>query len=123
MHHSRAEYLHPACALAAGTTRAVAKLAFDIHLGRGLREREVARTEASLRLAEEPVGEVGQRRLEIDKAHSFIDSQSFDLREHRRVRSVEEIPAVRVTGAQNSDRRLELLHRADLDRGRVSSEH
>src|SRR5688572_4626728 len=112
MHHSRPEYLHPAGALAAGAAGSVTELALHVHLRRGLREREVARPEARLRLAEESVGEMSQRRLEIDEADAFIDCQAFNLGEHRRVRGVEEIAAVRVPRTENPYRRLELLHRA-----------
>src|SRR5687768_1883393 len=54
MDHARAQDLHPSRALAPGTSRAVTELALDIHLGRRLRERKKARTEARLRLAEQP---------------------------------------------------------------------
>src|SRR5450830_1338138 len=57
MHHPGAEYLHPAGALAAWAPRPVTQLALHIHLGRRLREREIARAETCLRLAEEFVGE------------------------------------------------------------------
>ena len=55
-----------------------------------------------------------QSRLEVDEADSFIDRQPLDLREHRRVRGVEEIATVGVAGTQDANRRLELLHGADL---------
>src|SRR3984893_8986333 len=111
MHHSRPEYLHPAGALAARAAGPVTQLALNVHLGRRLSEREIAWPEARFRLAEEPVGEMGQRRLEIDEAYPLVDRQAFDLREHRRVRCVEEIPAVGVPRTEDPDRRLEFLHR------------
>src|SRR3954464_3211527 len=119
MHHSRAEYLHPAGALAARTSRPVTQLALHVHLRRGLGEREVAGTEPRLRLAEEAIGEMGECRLEIDEADAFVDRQSLDLGEHRRVGRVEEVTTVCVAGTQNPDRWLELLHGADLHRRRV----
>src|SRR4051812_45633501 len=106
MHHSRAEYLHPAGALAARTSRAVTQLALHVHLRRRLGEREVAGPEPRLRLAEEPIGEMGERRLEVDEADALVDRQSFDLGEHRRVGCVEEVTTVGVARTQDSDRRL-----------------
>src|SRR5256885_4319021 len=116
MHHSRAEYFHPARSLAARAAGAVTELALDIHFGRGFSEREITGTETSFRFAEESVGKMSERRLEIDEAHALVDCQSFDLREHGRVRGVEEIAAVCIPGAENSYWRLELLHRPDLHR-------
>src|SRR3954465_10721966 len=122
VHHSRSENLHPPGALAAGAARAVTELALDIHFGRRLGEGEVAGTKARFRFSEEPVSEVGERRLEIDEADAVIDGESLYLRKHRSVRRVEEIPPVSVTGAQDSDRRLEVLHGADLHRRRVGAQ-
>src|SRR5690349_379922 len=48
MHHARAEDLDPARVLAHRAAGAVADAALDVHFGRGLREREEARTEARL---------------------------------------------------------------------------
>src|ERR1700693_5283735 len=83
MHHSGAEYLHPAGALAASASGAVTELTLHVHLGGRLREWEVARPEPGLRFSEESIGEVRQRSLEIYEAHAFIERETFDLREHR----------------------------------------
>src|SRR5438105_391771 len=122
MNHPRAQYLHPAGSLTARTTRAMTELAFYVHLSRRFGEREVARPNSRVRLAEESVGEVGQRRFEIHKADSFVDRESLDLCEHRRVGRVEKVAAVSVAGAQNPYRRFELLHCADLHRRSVRPE-
>src|SRR5438270_6276745 len=122
MHHPRAEYLHPAGALAARTAGSVTELALDVHLRRRLSEREIARPKTSLGFAEESVGEVSQCRLEIDEADTLVDGEAFDLCEHRRERCVEEVTTVRVSRAENANRRLELLHRADLHRRSVRPE-
>src|SRR5688500_2408381 len=99
MNHSRAKDLHPSSALAPPASRAVTQLALHIHLGRWLGERKKARAEACLRLAEQPVGEMGERRFQIDERDAFVDCQAFDLSEHRRVRGIEEIAPVAVSRA------------------------
>src|SRR2546423_9947095 len=115
MYHSGAEDLHPASSFTARAAGAVTELALHVHFCRRLGEREVARPETRSGFAEEFVGEVRQSRLEVDEADSFIDRQPLDLREHRRVRGVEEIATVGVAGTQDANRRLELLHGADMD--------
>src|SRR3990170_5010117 len=123
MNHPRAEYLHPAGALAAGTAGSVTQLALDIHLGGGLGERKEARPEPRLRLAEQPVGEIGEGRLQIDEGDSFVYGEPFDLCEHRRVRRVEEVPPVAVPRAENSYRRFIRPHRPDLDGRGMRPQH
>src|SRR5665213_1693632 len=67
MHHTAAEYLDPACLLAGGAAGAVAYAARDVHFGRRFGEGKEARAKSRDRLAEESIGEVGERRLEVDK--------------------------------------------------------
>ena len=98
------------------------QLALDVHLGRRFREREIARPETRFRLAEEFVGEMRQRRFEVDEANSLVNGESFDLSKHWGMRRIEKIAAVCVPGTKNPDRRLELLHRPDLHGRRVCSQ-
>src|SRR5258706_1491246 len=123
MHNARAKNFHPAGALTARAAGSVTELALDVHFRRGLRDREIAGAEPRLRLSEEAVGEMGQSRFQIDETDTFVDRQSLDLGEHRRVGRIEEIAAISIARTQYSDRRLELLHRADLHRRRVRSQH
>ena len=73
MHHAAAEDLDPTGLFAGRASRALADLTGHIHLGRGLRERKEARAKARLRFAEEAIGEVRERRLEVDEGNAFID--------------------------------------------------
>src|SRR5688500_19108769 len=122
MNHSGADDLHPPCAFAARTARAVTQLALDVHLGRRLREREKARTETCLRFAEQPVREMSECRFQIDERHPLVDGEAFDLREHRRVRCIEEVATIAVAGTENPDRWLVRLHR-DRKSTRLNSSH
>ena len=69
-----------------------------------------------------PLGETVERRLEIDEADAFVDAESFDLRERRRVRRVEEVAAIDGARDENANRRRVLLQRAHLHRRRVRAQ-
>ncbi len=116
MHEAGAEDLDPAGALARGAARAVAHAARHVHLRRRLGEREIARPEARLRLAEEAIREMRERGFQIDEGDPFIDRHPFELREHRRVRRVEEIAAVHVARREDANGRRVRLERAHLHR-------
>ena len=55
--------------------------------------------------AEEPVGEVDQRRLEVDERDPLVHREPFDLGERRRVRRVERVVAVDHPGDHDPHRR------------------
>src|SRR5215203_3333879 len=58
MNHARAENLHPSRVFARGTAGSVTQLALDVHLSRGLSEREEARPETCACFAEQLVREM-----------------------------------------------------------------
>src|SRR5579864_7518334 len=96
MHHAGAKNFHPPGSLAGGTTGALAQRTLDIHFRGRLGEREKTWPEARTRRAKKTLREVRERRLQINKADPLIDAQPLDLREHRRVRRVEEITTIGV---------------------------
>ncbi len=98
----------------------IAEIGLDVHLGRWLGEREEGRPESRApRRAVEAPRKVRERGLEIGKADPLVHREPFDLREHRRVRRVEEIAAIHVAGREDADRRRIFLQGADLHRRRV----
>src|SRR5689334_16848148 len=122
MNHARSENFHPSCVLAARASSAVAELALDIHFSRWLGEWKEARTESCFCFSKETIREIHQRGFQVDEADSFVDGESFYLCEHRRVRCVEEIAAIRIARSEDSNRRLVRLQRADLNRRRMRSQ-
>jgi hypothetical protein len=65
---------------------------------------------------------VGERGLEVHERDPLVDREPLDLREHRRVRRVEEVAAVHVAGHEHPHRRRVALERAHLHRGGVRAE-
>src|SRR6185436_7152403 len=109
MHHARAEDLDPPRALAHRAPNAAADPALHVHLGRGLREGEVARPEACFRGAEEALRKARERRLEIDEGDAFVHTESLDLLKCWRVRGIEEVAAKDEAGNQYANwRRIRL---------------
>src|SRR6185437_16980940 len=94
MHHPRAQNLHPPRSLAARAAAAVAYRAADVHFRRRFGEGEITGAKARGSLAEEAIREIRERGLEIHEADAFVHRHAFDLREHRRMRRVEEIAAI-----------------------------
>ncbi len=93
----------------------VARRAADVELGARLGVGEEARPEAHPAFrSEELVHERGQRALQIGQRDVLADDEAFDLREHRRVREIEVVAAVDAPRRDQPDRRLMLLHVADL---------
>ena len=72
--------------------------------------------------AEEAAREVGQGRLEVHEADPFVDGEPFDLREHRRVRRIEEVATVDVPRREDANGRRPALHRSHLHRRRVRAQ-
>src|SRR4051812_6634605 len=97
--------------------------ALDVHFRRRLREWKEARAKARSARTEEALGEATQRRLEVDEGDAFVNAQSLDLHECRRVRRVEWILAIGVARNEHADGRRILLQCADLHRRRVRAEH
>src|SRR5699024_6954155 len=117
VYHARTENLEPALALAELSALAAAGEAGDVDFGRRLGEREVVRTEANLcRLAEHGLSEGLECALEVAHRDSALDDQALELVEHRRVRRVDRVRTVDSAGRDHADRRLLLLHYADLHR-------
>ena len=117
MHHAGAEDLEPARPLAHAAARPVTGRAGDVHLGRRLREREEARTEAHLRVGIKELMEAElERPLEIGKGDPTVDHKPLHLREHRGVRRIVGVAAVDAPGRNHANGciRRALLHRARL---------
>ena len=111
--------LDPAALLADGAALALADVAGEVDLDRGLGEREEVRAEAHLhRGAHHLAGEVRERGLEVRERHrDGVDVEAFDLVEVGGVRRVRRVAAVAAAGAHDAHRRLVREHLADLHRG------
>ena len=114
---ARAEDLDPAALLADRAALAVADVAGEVHLHRGLGEREEVRAEADLDLRSHHLArKVRERRLEVGERHGLhVDVEPLDLVEVRGVRRVRRVAAVAAAGVDDADGRLAREHRADLD--------
>src|SRR5215210_8862447 len=109
--------LDPAGVAADGAALAVAEEARDVGLDRRLGEGEEVRREADVAiLPEERAHQVGERALQVGQRDSAIDGEALDLVEDRCVRRVRGVAPVDAAGGDHVDRRLALLHRADLGR-------
>ncbi len=110
MHHAAAQQLQPALAPA------------HVHIRAGLDEGEVGGAEQHFRIAlEEQREEAQQVVLEIGQADVLRHVQSLDLMEHRAVGAIE-VDAVDAAWADDADRRLALLHGADLHRAGMGAQ-
>ena len=96
MHHAGSEDLHPSGALAAGApaARHRAGTRTSISADGSVNGKKLGRKRVRVVAPKKRSREVRERRLEVDEADSLVDRESFDLREHRRVRRVEEIAAI-----------------------------
>ena len=113
MHHAAAAELEP---------RTVG--ARDVELGRGLGEREVAGPEAALHLgAEEGLDELVDGAGEVAHRDALVDHQAFDLVEGGQVGCIGGVGAERAPRSDDVDRRLLVLHGADLHRRGVAAKH
>ena len=80
VYHAAAEYLYPACTLAERTSLASAEIAGDIHLGRRLGEREIARTQTDFGIGTEHLaGKVKKRLTQVGKRDTAVHVQGFYL--------------------------------------------
>ena len=119
MHHAAAGRLdpaisptHPAVGVLALTGEAVER---DLR-GR-LGEREVVDAEADLAIAPEDLtGERVERPLEIGHRELLVDGQALVLKEDALANGVGRLVAVAAPRDDDADRRLALLHHADLHR-------
>ena len=121
MHHTGAQQLNPALAMAGGAdltgrlARAVALEALHVDFAAWLREREMMRAEAHDGvLAVQALDERLQRALQVAHRDALVDDEALNLMEHRGVRGVGLILAEHAAGGQHADGRLLLLHDADL---------
>jgi hypothetical protein len=73
-------------------------------------------------LAEDRAREREQRALQVGQRDVLVDGQPLDLVELGRVRRVA-VAAVHAAGDDDVQRRRVLLHRPDLHRRRVRSQH
>src|SRR5271167_4970671 len=106
MHHAAAENLQPVFAFAEADFSLVA-LALDVDFQRGLGEREERWTEAHLYAVdlEEGLAEFLQNPFQVAEVRAFVDDQTLDLMEHRRVGLVR-VAAIGAAGDDDADRRL-----------------
>ena len=82
IHHAAAEDLYPPRSFAERTTGTAADITTDIHLGAGLGEGEITRTQTDLGLGTEHLlAEIKQRLAQVSKADVLVDIQSFYLME------------------------------------------
>ena len=117
MHHAATKHLYPTGVFTGATAHAGADGAVHIHLSTGLREREVASTEAHLpSLAEKCAGKSLQAAFEIAHCTILVDQQSLDLVEHGLVRGIDSLIAVDFARGDDAHRRAHLLHDANLHR-------
>src|SRR6478736_6019082 len=123
MHHAAAENLEPLVAFA--DPDLVADFGVpDVHFHRWLGEREVARAEAHLHLRyfEERLAEFLEHPFQMPEMSLLVDGEPLDLVEHRRMRLVR-VAAIDASRRDDAERRLLLLHGADLHRARMGAEH
>ena len=83
VHHAASEDFKPSGSLAHIASLAVAEGTGDVHLGGRLREGEIGRAQADAGVgAEQLLGEVGQRLLQVGEGDTLIDIKGFNLVEH-----------------------------------------
>ena len=114
---------HPARALATTATLATAEHAAHVHFCGRFREREEARTEASLdACTKEFVHEHLEHALEVGEANVFVNDKTFALLEHRSVCCIV-IDAEHVARSNHAERRLVRFHVVNLGARCVRAEH
>ena len=112
--------IHPVClqgrhGIATALAASTADEAGDEHLRAGLGEREERWAEAGLHTrSEQRFHRVIERAFQIAEGDVRVHRQTFDLMEHRRVAGVGRIVAMDFAGNDNANRRLQLLHGANL---------
>src|SRR5215213_8207349 len=122
--HPGAADLDPAGVAADGAAVAVAEEARHVRLDRRLGEGEEVRPEADVAiLAEERAHQVGERALQVGERDPAVDGEALDLVEDRCVGRVRGVAPVDAAGGDHVDRRLALLHRADLGRRGLGAEN
>jgi len=123
VHHTAAEDLKPACALADVAALAVADVAADVNLGGRLGEREVRRAHADLGLGTEHLaGEEEDSLLEVGEGHALVDVEALDLVEYAVRAGADRLVAEHAAGADDADGEFHRLHRTDLHRRGVRAE-
>ena len=123
VHHAGAEDLHPVVTFT-DFQLAIVPATADVDLCGWLGEGEVRRAETQFHLVhlEEALHELLKHPFEVRHGDVFIQRQPFDLMEHRCV-SLVVIGAINTAGADDAQRRAQLLHGADLHGAGMRAQH
>src|SRR3954464_14457167 len=121
MNHSGAAELYPTGAFAWTTAfslepaRAVTSEAREIKLGRRFREREVRRAKPSDGVSTvHSLEPFGNRALQMSHRDVLVDTETFELMEHRSVRHIRRVASKNLTRREYPQRYTAAFHRADL---------
>src|SRR5438093_12436765 len=118
MNHSRAAQLNPARVFTDSTTAAPAFEAAKIKLSTRLSEREVRRPKTRDRVRpKHPSQKLSDRAFQMSHCDSPINTQAFNLIEHRIMCWIRGIPPEYSTRCDHSDRYTSTLHRVNLHSG------
>ena len=113
VHHAAAAQFEPA---AVGQA--------DVEFGRWFREREVGGAQAGVDFgAEEGVHELVDGASQVTHGDALVDDKAFELVERRQVGGIGRVGAEGASGSDDVDRRLLVLHSADLHRRGVRPQH
>ena len=113
VHHAAAAQFEPA---AVGQA--------DVEFGRWFREREVGGAQAGVDFgAEEGVHELVDGASQVTHGDALVDDKAFELVERRQVGGIGGVGAEGAAGSDDVDRRLLVLHSADLHRRGVRPQH
>ena len=121
--HAAAENFEPVVALAEADFTALAR-ALDVDFHRGFGEGEKRRPEAHLDVIdlEERLAEFRQDPFQMAHMRAFVDHQTLDLMEHRRMGLVR-VTAIGAARNDHPDRRFLAHHGADLHRTGMGAQH
>ena len=123
VYHAAPEDFKPAGALAHVASLAMAEGAGDVHLGGRLREGEVGGAQADVGVgAEQLLGKVGERLLQVGEGDAFVDIKGFDLVEHAMRPGGDGFIAEDASGGHQADGEGMGFHVAHLYGGGVGTE-
>ena len=123
MYHAAAEDLNPSLTLAHPAALAAALEAGNVYLCAWLREREVMRAELNLRvLAEKLTRELCKCALQICEGDMFVNYQSLNLMEIRRMCRIQLVSAEYASRSDHADRQLSLFHGVYLYAGSLRTQ-
>ena len=122
MDHSRAAELYPAgtfawaAAFSVDLACTVTSETGKVELSRGLSKREVRRTKTRNGVrAIHPFEPLGHRAFQVSHRDTFVDTEAFELMEHRRVRHIGRVAAKDLARCENSKRNAAPFHGANLN--------